>query len=138
MLDSKGSDCVSDEEQAGEEVEAPVTTVTESQVEAIMEPVTTAVEPVSPETELAAEAPAAETEQAREQVLDAGHLVHVPSVKLCDYVTYHSHCHPDKQNTSPVHPAQSRHSEMSPGKTVSSYPITDYITDEAFSSRHQA
>lgn len=61
----------------------------------------------------------------------------MPSVKLRDYFTYNAHCSPDKHSTLPVHPASSRHSEASAGKTASSYPITAYVTDAVFSERHQ-
>lgn len=62
----------------------------------------------------------------------------MPSVRLQDYVTYNSQCRPDKHTALPVHPSPSRYSEASPGKTVSSYPITAYVSDAVFSDRHQA
>lgn len=101
-----------------------------------------AIELRVPETEPTSETTVTETEQPvvaeTQQNLGRGHRVPVPSVKLCDYVTYNSQCSPDKHNTPPVHPAPSRHSETSQGKTASSYPITAYVTDAVFSERHQA
>lgn len=73
------------------------------------------------------------------EVLGRGQRVKVPSVKLNDYVTYTT----VSKNSIPHVPA-SDHSDRSysvyfdpvSGKTL--YPLTEYITDENFSSGHKA
>ena len=77
------------------------------------------------------------TEQpVAEEVLGRGQRQPTQSVRLRDYVLYNAHKLPDKHSTISRTTTPVESSTSVPGKTH--YPITDYVTDAAFSDAHQA